>query len=153
MTSFPNLPKLLKGGIVLIDPGTSAVKRIIALQYNPDTLSRTLQVKGVGAYSTDRSEALRLKGPPTETIKLEIEMDTTDQLERGEARSTQLSIYPQLAALGDHYLSYLCTASKNKASRFRQTGNRADGNSAHVVYLEQETHFAGADLVGCSVMC
>lgn len=99
MTSFPNSPKLLKGGIVLIDPGSSDVRRIIALQYNPDTLSRTLQVKGVGADSSDRSEALRLKGPPTETIKLEVEIDATDQLERGEAQSTQLGIYPQLAAL------------------------------------------------------
>ena len=42
MTSFPNSPKLLKGGIVLIDPDdTSKVLRIITLQYNSDTLSRT----------------------------------------------------------------------------------------------------------------
>lgn len=32
MTTFPNSPKLLKGGIVLIGPTTSAVQRIIALQ-------------------------------------------------------------------------------------------------------------------------
>jgi hypothetical protein len=38
MTSFPNSPKPLKGGIVLIDPNTWVVQRIIALQYNPDTL-------------------------------------------------------------------------------------------------------------------
>ena len=42
MTTFPGSPRLLKGGIVLIDPDSSAVRRIIALQYNPDTLSRTL---------------------------------------------------------------------------------------------------------------
>ncbi|MGB3220894.1 MAG: hypothetical protein WBD79_26130, partial [Anaerolineae bacterium] len=64
MTTFPNSPRLLKGGIVLLDPNTGAVLRIIALQYNPDTLSRTLQVKGAGAEGGDRSEALRLKGPP-----------------------------------------------------------------------------------------
>ncbi|MFZ1505228.1 MAG: hypothetical protein WAV74_00430, partial [Anaerolineae bacterium] len=60
MTTFPNSPRLLKGGIVLLDPNTGAVLRIIALQYNPDTLSRTLQVKGAGAEGGDRSEALRL---------------------------------------------------------------------------------------------
>jgi hypothetical protein len=49
MTTFPGSPRLLKGGIVLIDPTSGAVQRIIALQYNPDTLSRTLQVRGVGA--------------------------------------------------------------------------------------------------------
>ena len=41
-------PRLLKGGIVLIDPETAAVQRVIALQYNPDTLTRTLQVQGAG---------------------------------------------------------------------------------------------------------
>jgi hypothetical protein len=79
MTTFPNSPRLLKGGIVLIDPNTAAVPRAIALQYNPDTLSRTLQVQGVGAEGGDRSEALRLKGPPMKTIKLDAEMDATDQ--------------------------------------------------------------------------
>ena len=47
MTTFPNSPRVLKGGIVLIDPDTSAVQRIIVLQYNPDTLSRTLQPQNV----------------------------------------------------------------------------------------------------------
>ena len=101
MTTFPNSPRLLKGGIVLIDPDTAAVQRIIALQYNPDTLSRTLQVQGVGADGGDRSEALRLKGPPVETLKLEAEIDATDQLEFPDQNriTTQYGIYPQLAAL------------------------------------------------------
>ena len=99
MTTFPGSPRLLKCGIVLIDPGTSAVQRIIALQYNPDTLTRTLQVKGVGAEGGDRSEALRLKGPPVETIKIDAEIDATDQLAVADTQSTQLGIHPQLAAL------------------------------------------------------
>ena len=36
MSSFPGSPRLVKGGIVLIDPNTGAVLRIITLQYNPD---------------------------------------------------------------------------------------------------------------------
>lgn len=48
MTTFPNSPQLLKGGLVLIDPQTAMVQRIIALQYNPDSLSRSFQIKGVG---------------------------------------------------------------------------------------------------------
>ena len=99
MTSFPNSPRLLKGGIVLIDPTTSAVRRIIALQYNPDTLSRTLQVQGVGAESGDRSEALRLKGPPVETIKVDAEIDAIDQLEIADGLATQVGLHPQLATL------------------------------------------------------
>ncbi len=100
MTTFPNSPRLLKGGIVLMDPETSSVQRIISLQYNPDTLTRTLQVQGMGE-SGDRSEALRLKGPPIETIKLDAEIDATDQLEFPEKNpnASQFGIHPLLAAL------------------------------------------------------
>ncbi|MFZ1504830.1 MAG: hypothetical protein WAS50_16850, partial [Nitrospira sp.] len=98
MTTFPNSPKLLKGGIVLIDPATARVQRIIVLQYNPDSLSRTLQVQGAGEGG-DRSEALRLKGPAVETIKLEAEIDATDEMEQGEAVVGEVGIAPQLAAL------------------------------------------------------
>jgi len=101
MTGFSNSPRLLRGGIVLIDPQTAAVLRIITLQYNPDTLSRSFQIKGVSGDGGDRSEALRLKGPPVETIKVEAEIDATDQLEFPDQNPNagQLGIYPVLAAL------------------------------------------------------
>jgi len=95
MTTSPVSPRLVKGGLVLLDPTTGSVLRIISLQYNPDSLSRTLQVQGLGE-SADRSEALRLKGPPVETLKVEAEIDATDQLEGGSSSS---GIFPQLAAL------------------------------------------------------
>jgi hypothetical protein len=98
MTTFPKSPRLAKGGIVLIDPETAAVQRIITLQYNPDTLTRTLQVQTIGE-STGRSEALRLTGPPIETIKLDAEIDATDQLEEADSAATEVGIHPQLAAL------------------------------------------------------
>ena len=91
-------PQLLKAGIVLIDPDTARVQRVIALQYNPESLSRTLQVQGAGEGG-DRSEALRLKGPAIETIKLEAEIDATDQMEAGDATVGAVGIHPQLAAL------------------------------------------------------
>jgi hypothetical protein len=43
MSAFPNSPRLVKGGLVLVDPDSGAVQKIIVLQYNPDTLTRTLQ--------------------------------------------------------------------------------------------------------------
>src|SRR5438270_9731596 len=98
MSSFPNAPKLVRSGIVLMDPQTSALRRVIPLQYNPDSLSRTLQPQGAGEGG-DRSEALRLKGPPVETIKLEAEIDGTDQLEAGDPVTLQYGIFPHLAAL------------------------------------------------------
>jgi hypothetical protein len=99
MSTFPGSPRLVKGGLVLIHPDSGAVQRIITLQYNPDTLTRTLQVQGVGGDGADRSSALRLKGPPVETIKLDAEIDATDQLELADTAATQTGIHPQLAAL------------------------------------------------------
>ncbi len=100
MTTSPLSPRLLKGGLVLLDPVTSQIVRIIALQYNPDTVTRTLQVQAV-AESQDRSEALRLKAPAVQTIKLDAEIDATDQLELPDQNpvATQVGIYPALAVL------------------------------------------------------
>ncbi len=99
MTHFPGSPKLLRGGLVLIDAGNSAVRRVIALQYNPETMSRSFQVKGIEGEGGDRSQAMRLTGPPVETISLEADLDATDALEDGEATAAEVGLLPQLAAL------------------------------------------------------
>jgi hypothetical protein len=99
MTPFS--PRLLKGGLVQLDPKAGLILRVIALQYNPDTLTRTLQAQAAGGEGGDRSQALRLRGAGVETIKLEAEIDATDALEEpGSNRDTvELGIHPQLAAL------------------------------------------------------
>jgi hypothetical protein len=99
-SAFPGSPKVLKGGIVLLDPDrfTPRQNGIIVLQYNPDTLTRSLKIKGADEGG-DRSEALRLTGPPVETLKLDAEIDATDQLEAGDANTLQYGIFPQLSAL------------------------------------------------------
>jgi hypothetical protein len=101
MTSFPNSPRLIKGGIVLLEPGSAMVQRIIVLQYNPNTLSRTLQIKEISSDSGDRSQAMRLTGPPTESIRLDAEIDATDQLEfpQDNQDAVEVGIHSQLAAL------------------------------------------------------
>lgn len=99
MTTFPRAPKLINGGLVLIDPDTSAIQRVIAFQYNPETLSRTLEVKGIEGAGGDRSEALRLTAPPVETITLEAEIDATDELEAGETPATEVGLAARLATL------------------------------------------------------
>jgi hypothetical protein len=120
MTS-PRSPRLIKGGIVLIDPKSGAVVRSIALQYNPDTLSRTLQVQAAGAEG-DRLEALRLKGPPNETIKLDAEIDATDQMEFPDQNPVtgEFGIFPQLAAL--ETLIYPTSASLSSANGLAGAG-------------------------------
>jgi len=101
MSTFPGTPPVIKGGLVLLDPNNGTVRRVIALQYNPDTISRTLQIQGAGGDSGDRLEALRLKGPPIETIKLEAEIDATDQLEfpNDNATAVKVGVQAQLSAL------------------------------------------------------
>src|SRR6266540_3582752 len=42
---------------------------------------------------------MRLKGPPVETIKVDVEIDAADQLETGDLLAGTLGIHPQLAAL------------------------------------------------------
>lgn len=94
-------PQLLRGGLVLLDPGSGTVRRVIAFQYNPDTVTRTLQARAAGGESGDRSQALRLTGPPTETIKLDAELDATDYLEQPDRHpaTVESGLQPQIAAL------------------------------------------------------
>ncbi|MFO1063071.1 MAG: hypothetical protein U0892_04260 [Pirellulales bacterium] len=96
-------PKLIKGGIVLVDASSGQPNQIISLQYNPETLSRALQVQGTENSGGDRSDALRLVGPPIETYKLEAMIDATDQLElpdEGDNKTAvEFGIQPQLAIL------------------------------------------------------
>ncbi|HWQ69270.1 MAG TPA: hypothetical protein VN494_04835 [Patescibacteria group bacterium] len=97
MTTFPNSPRLLKGAIVGLDL-FNPVSSVVVFQYNPETVTRSLQVKGAGDNG-DRSEAMRLQGAPIETIKMDVEIDATDQLEKADGITTALGIHPQLAAL------------------------------------------------------
>jgi hypothetical protein len=85
-----------------MDPDTAAVQSVIALQYNPDSLSRTLQIQAVqGGQDGVRVDALRLRGPAIETIKVEAELDATDQLEFPTQfpNAVKYGLQPQLAQL------------------------------------------------------
>ena len=130
MSQFPNSPRLVKGGIVLMDPNTSAIQRIITLQYNPDTLSRTLQAQAV-SEGGDRSEALRVKGPPVETIKLDAEIDATDQLEFPDQNqnTAQNGVAPQLAALE--------TILYPKSSTLQSNNALAQSGTLEIIPMEQ----------------
>ena len=98
MTSSSNIsPRILKGAIIGIDI-FNPLASLIVFQYNPDTMTRTIQPQTAGEGG-DRSEALRLKGAPIETIKLDIEIDAADQLEKSDSNAISMGIYPQLSAL------------------------------------------------------
>jgi hypothetical protein len=97
MTTFPGSPRLQKGAIVGIDPAMP-LPTVVIFQYNPDTMTRTLQANAVSG-DADRGEVLRLKGPPQETIRIEVEIDATDQLEKAEFPASGMGVYPVLSSL------------------------------------------------------
>jgi hypothetical protein len=101
MSTFPGSPRLLKGGIVLLDPESGALRGAIALQYNPETLSRSFQVQAAGADTADRSQPLRIKGPAVESYKLDIVVNAYDQLEFPDQNkdAVAVGILPQLSLL------------------------------------------------------
>jgi hypothetical protein len=103
VSSFPGAPKLLRGGLVQLDPTSSAILDVIVFQYNPDTVTRTLQPRAMTGEPGDRLEVLRLTGPPHETIKLEAELDAADQLENptdpANAPVVENGLLPALASL------------------------------------------------------
>jgi hypothetical protein len=111
---------LLKAGIVLVDYDTGAVQRLIPLQYNPETLTRSLQVQGIGPESGPHVDQMRLKGPAIETIKLEAHLDATDQLDSGDPLATASGIQPQLAAL--ETVIYPTSAQLQQANALAQAG-------------------------------
>jgi hypothetical protein len=98
MTAFQSLPRVHKGAIMAIDP-FNPVASMVVFQYNPERVSRTLQPQISRGEDGDKSEPLRLRGAPVETINLDIEIDAADQLERGDFFATDMGIYPQLSAL------------------------------------------------------
>ncbi len=93
---YTDIPKPIRSGLVIVDPVRGTPQRVIVMQFNPDTLQRSLAPKAAGdEQQGDRTEALRLTGPAVETIKFEADVDATDQFEV----SAPNGIHPQLAAL------------------------------------------------------
>jgi hypothetical protein len=98
MSTFPGSPRLMKGALVGIDM-FNPLASVTIFQYNPETMTRSLQAQTMGGGEGDKTEALRLKGAPVENITLKVEIDATDQLEKGDGIAGSLGIYPQLSAL------------------------------------------------------
>lgn len=97
MTTFPNSPRILKAALVSIDfPDQTPV--VIVFQYNPGTLSRTLQAQTTSTEA-NRASSVRFTGAPVETLNLEADIDAADQLEKEQPNAIQMGIHPQLAAL------------------------------------------------------
>ena len=75
-SEFPRSPRVMKGGLVAYRlPSTQPL--VIAFQYNPDEVSRSLQSPGA-AGGGGRGETNRVNGPPQETLTFSVEIDAAD---------------------------------------------------------------------------
>lgn len=97
LSTFPKSPHLTKGALISYDP-LGFIPQVIIFQYNPETMTRTLQAQRTQRQG-DPAEVHRLKGPPVEKIQLKVELDAVDQLEKQDPIATSAGIYPQLSAL------------------------------------------------------
>jgi hypothetical protein len=107
----PLSPKFLKGALVSLTEGfLSPIPNIIAFQYNPETISRTLAPATMNVSDEEEStNALEASGldpsaqpwEPSETFTLKIEFDATDQLENPDANPVAVAsgIADRIAAL------------------------------------------------------
>ena len=106
----PLRPRLLKGALVVFPSHTpgSQPSRVIVFQYNPDSMKRSLAHRapplppgGAGTTGAAKEDALRVTGPPVETISLTVDLHASEQLEDPAANPgvAEFGLHPALATL------------------------------------------------------
>src|SRR5262245_22427751 len=106
-SAFTNSPKFLKGALVAYDSQTPGSQpRVIAFQYNPEQMKRTLEKKAVeskggGSAQASKEDVLRAAGPPSESIQLTVVLDAADQLSEPDTNQAVVDngLYPILSTL------------------------------------------------------
>lgn len=98
MTGYTRSPKLLKGALVSIRI-PNPLPNVIAFQFNPEQVQRTLEAREAEGAGEGSAETFRLAGAPKETIKVDVVLDATDGLETGESSMTENGLHARLAAL------------------------------------------------------
>lgn len=108
-SGYSGSPKLLKGAIVQFSaPMIVPIPNVIIFQYNPETLSRTLepyQLPDSKASGSDKAApaaaATTQPMPPTEKFTLSLQLDASDALESPESHPVAVvtGVADRLAAL------------------------------------------------------
>ena len=102
MPAFPGTPKVLRAGLVVADPTTLAIQRIIALQYNPDSLTRSLTdprrdrpklATGWTRCASPGRQSKRSSSMPNSTPLI------NSSFPNQNPNAVQYGLHPQLAAL------------------------------------------------------
>ena len=83
-SAFPGTPQVVRGALVVYPTGRSSDQpRTLVFQYNPVEVRRTLADRSPPGRQGDagaaRADAMRVSGPPKETLALSVTMDAVDQ--------------------------------------------------------------------------
>jgi contractile injection system tube protein len=99
-SDFPGSPRLLKGALVVFEAIVPVPTNIIAFQYNPESVTRSFQPQHNPSTDPRRnSGSVEHLLPPTESLRLTVELDATDQLEEANPLAIATGLHPTLAAL------------------------------------------------------
>jgi hypothetical protein len=91
MSSVPGQLKLIKSGLLQLDEVTGRLLRVIVFQYNPETLTRTMEILAAPPPAPPP--------PGREVIAFTLTFDAADKLEAGDELAQQEGILPALAAM------------------------------------------------------
>ena len=93
-------PRLARAGLVVLTADGQQVTRVVALQYNPDSVTRAIKARGAAAEAGG-GERQRVSGTATQTINFDAELDATDQLSVPQPAGVEVSVglHPYLAVL------------------------------------------------------
>jgi hypothetical protein len=100
-SDFTGSPRLLKGALVVFEALKPVPTNIIAFQYNPDQVTRQFQQTRCGPAPDPCQNAGDTQRvlPPTESFRMSVELDATDQLEAVDPLAIVSGLHPTLAAL------------------------------------------------------
>jgi hypothetical protein len=105
-SDFPRSPRLIKGALVVFETQLPIPTNLIVFQYNPETMTRSVQPTG-GSTPSGQQQQQQGSGdtqptmPPIETFQLTVELDAADQLEAPGSNplARAVGLHPTLAAL------------------------------------------------------
>lgn len=120
MGTAPGSVKLVKAGFVVLDGATGAISKVLAFQYNPETLVRRVVAAGGGTGSTGVGAVGGLTGAaglagvgnlggvpvgptivasPPEFVSFTLLLDAADKLNAGDAVTQQDGLLPAISSL------------------------------------------------------
>ena len=99
-SGFSGSPKFLKGALVVFETIVPVPTNLIVFQYNPETMSRSFEQRGIDFDpGWNSGDTFHIQFPPVESFQVTVELDSADQLEKSNPLARATGLHPTLAAL------------------------------------------------------